>query len=65
MVMLDLQKVFDTVNHSILLDKLKAMGLESVEWFRSYLSDRTQVVNISQSFSEPLEWRTEFHRAVS
>ena len=49
MVMLDLQKAFDTVNHCILLDKLKAMGLESVEWFQSYLSERTQVVNIGKS----------------
>jgi hypothetical protein len=55
MVMLDLQKAFDTVNHAILLDKLKAMGLESVEWFRSYLSERTQVVNIGKSLSEPLD----------
>ncbi len=54
MVMLDLQKAFDTVNHSILLEKLKAMGLESVEWFRSYLSDRTQVVNIGKITSDPL-----------
>ena len=54
MVMLDLQKAFDTVNHDILLEKLKAMGLESVEWFRSYLSERTQVVTIGKTISEPL-----------
>ena len=29
------------------------MGLESVEWFQSYLSNQTQVVNIGESFSEP------------
>ncbi|KAH3866175.1 hypothetical protein DPMN_029232 [Dreissena polymorpha] len=41
--MLDLQKAFDTVDHDILCRKLRAMGVESVEWFRSYLADRTQV----------------------
>ena len=55
LVMLDLQKAFDTVNHDILLGKLKAMGLESVEWFRSYLSERSQVVNIGKTLSEPLD----------
>ena len=54
MVMLDLQKAFDTVNHDILCDKLKLMGLEPVEWFRSYLSDRNQVVNINNVTSSPL-----------
>ncbi|KAH3831787.1 hypothetical protein DPMN_105057 [Dreissena polymorpha] len=43
--MLDLQKAFDTVDHDILCRKLRAMGVESVEWFRSYLADRTQSVH--------------------
>ena len=45
MVLLDLQKAFDTVNHSILLDKLTALGMngESAEWFRSDLSGHKQV----------------------
>jgi Reverse transcriptase (RNA-dependent DNA polymerase) len=53
MVLLDLQKAFDTVNHSILLRKLKACGLgDSIcNWFKSYLSDRQQLVDISGTFS--------------
>lgn len=53
MVLIDLQKAFDTVNHSILLNKLKAMGLNemSINWFTSYLSDRSQLVEISGKYS--------------
>ena len=38
MVLLDLQKAFDTVDHAILLNKLKGVGVDelSVCWFRSY-----------------------------
>ena len=51
MIMLDLQKAFDTVDHSILFDKLELMGVKSVPWFKSYLSGRKQVVNIGKTFS--------------
>ena len=49
MVLLDLQKAFDTVDHSILHMKLKSIGLGSgvLAWFKSYLSDRQQQVNIA------------------
>ena len=47
--MLDQQKSFDTVNHDILCDKLKAMGVMSTEWFSSYLIYRKQVVSINTS----------------
>ncbi|KAH3825316.1 hypothetical protein DPMN_127190, partial [Dreissena polymorpha] len=46
--MLDLQKAFDTVDHDILCRKLRAMGVESVEWFRSYLADRTHMQTMHQ-----------------
>ena len=38
MVMINLQKAFDTVDHDILLNKLKAIGLDdlSTSWFSSY-----------------------------
>jgi hypothetical protein len=39
MIMLDLQKAFDMVDHNILCSKLNVMGVNSVEWFRSYVSD--------------------------
>ena len=45
-VFVDLQKAFDTVDHSILLSKLDHYGIHGCcnEWFRSYLSDRSQFV---------------------
>ena len=52
MIMLDLQKAFDTVDHEILFQKLSAIGVVSVEWFRSYLSDRTQIVNVNNNSSD-------------
>ncbi len=52
MVLLDLQKAFDTVDHEILINKLKAMGIGSSAWFRSYLTNRKQKVKISESTSE-------------
>ena len=55
MVMLDLQKAFDTVNHSILLMKLEGLGLgtDILRWFQSYLSGRKQLVDIAGTFSDP------------
>ena len=53
--MLDLQKAFDTVNHSVLIGKLKAMGFDStsVSWMRSYLEEREQVVEVNGTLSPP------------
>ena len=52
MTLIDVQKAFDTVNHEILLEKMNAMGVSSVEWFRSYLSQRSQCVVIGNSQSD-------------
>ena len=51
MVLLDLQKAFDTVDHTILLMKLEALCLSQdiTRWFQSYLSDRQQLVDVSLS----------------
>lgn len=52
MIMLDLQKAFDTVDHDILCRKLQVLGVESVEWFRSYLTDRKQSVHVNNTKSD-------------
>ena len=51
--MLDLQKAFDSVDHDILCKKLKAMGIKPVNWFRSYLSNQNQIVNVNDTESDP------------
>ena len=53
--MLDLQKAFDTVNHSILIDKLEAIGLDNnaVSWMHSYLVGREQMVEVNGTLSPP------------
>ena len=50
---LDLHKAFDTVNHTILLNKLHIIGIRGLEfdWFRSYLCGRTQITKIGNVLS--------------
>ena len=57
-VFIDFSKAFDTVNHEILFAKLLKYGVRghSLEWFRSYLTNRKQFVQIDnvQSNSLPM-----------
>ena len=48
MILTDLQKAFDTIDHENLLQKLKAIKFFeiTIKWFKSYLSERTFLVNI-------------------
>ena len=52
-VLLDLQKAFDTVDHHILLSKLRAIGADdfAVKWFSSYLNERKQFVDVLGTLS--------------
>ena len=47
--MIDLSKAFNTIKHSLLLDKLEAYGIRGTElkWFSDYLSRRRQRVVVN------------------
>jgi len=59
-IFLDLSKAFDTLDHNILLHKLKFYGVQerSLELFKNYLCDRKQVVHYDEVTSENLVIKT-------
>ena len=52
--LIDLQKAFDTVNHTILLQKPSHYGIRgtSLLWFQSYLTGRQQYVSVNNHSSQ-------------
>ena len=43
MIVINIQKAFNSINHKIMLQKLKAIRFSTgnyVQWFRSYFSER-------------------------
>ena len=56
-LLLDLSAAFDVVNHKILLEKLELYNFSptSLQWFRSYLEERSQYVMVESKLSDPLK----------
>lgn len=56
LVLIDFSKAFDTLNHELLFAILKSIGMSNkvINFFRSYLENRTQKVKISNNLSVPL-----------
>ena len=53
-IFLDLRKAFDVVNHDLLIAKLQIYGCSpsTLLWFKSFLTDRRQCVNLSGTVSD-------------
>ena len=53
-IIIDLSKAFDSLNHELLLAKLKTYGLDSnsVSFLKSYLTNRLQRCKTNNSFSK-------------
>ena len=54
MILINLQKAFDTIDHEILLQMRLAIKFSkrTLRWFRSYLSEQKFLVNIESKLSD-------------
>ena len=54
MILIDLQKAFDTINHKILLYKLLPIGFSknTISWYESYLAERHFTVEVANRVSK-------------
>ena len=64
MILVDLQKAFDTIDHDILLKKLSAFGFSNHTFgsFKSYLSNRFFRVNLENCYLDPSNITCGYHR---
>ena len=53
MILIDLQKAFDTIDHSILLEKMECFSFSesTIMSFNSYLSNRSFIVSVGKELS--------------
>ena len=54
MILVDSEKAFDTLDHTILLQKIESVGFKEsvIKWFQSYLSNRKSFVALEDIFAD-------------
>ena len=57
MILIDLQKAFDTINYNILLEKMVFFKFSpaTISWFKSYLANRSFIADVESTLSEPTD----------
>lgn len=57
LVLLDLSAAFDTVSHQIMVRRLREISIQgtALQWMLSFLSHRTQTINLGPFHSETVE----------
>jgi hypothetical protein len=57
LILLDLSSAFDTVDHTILVNRLISLGIwdNALDWIKDYLSNRTQSVVVDEVTSPPMQ----------
>ena len=57
---IDFKKAFDTVNHNLLIEKLRHMQIKNnvLNWIYSYLTNRTQCTRLGDNISKDMEVKT-------
>ena len=60
----DFKKAFDTVPHSLLIDKLRKLQLHPcvIEWISNYLTKQSQSVVINGTTSQPMTIKSGVHQ---
>lgn len=61
LVLLDISAAFDTIDHAVLLQRLRNMfgvDRDALKWFKAYFSDRFQAVTIDQQSSAAIPLTT-------
>ena len=54
MILIDLQKAFDTLDNTVVLQKMECIGFKEsvIKWIQSYLSNRKFFVTVENVFSD-------------
>ena len=66
-VLIDIQKAFDTLDREILLQKLEVIKFSksTTKWFKSYLSERIFLINIENQLFELGKTSSRYYRGPS
>lgn len=64
LVFLDLKRAYETVDRKITIEKLKCYGINGTElnWFDTYMTNRTQIVKYKSEMSKKKKSQLDLHR---